>query len=76
MNIDSVMVDQSGAVWIGANLGNEPTLLRYDADFTKYLMWNQNSEIDAGLLGPIKHILQADDGLVWASYYGGGVQAT
>ena len=75
MNIDSVMVDQSGAVWIGANLGKEPSLLRYDSDFTKYLMWNQNSEIDAGLLGPIKHIHQAVDGLVWVSYYGGGVQA-
>lgn len=75
INIESVMVDQSGAVWIGANIANEPSLLRYDADFAKYVMWNQNSTVDAGLLGPIKHILQANDGLVWVSYYGGGVQA-
>jgi signal transduction histidine kinase/streptogramin lyase/ActR/RegA family two-component response regulator len=75
MGIDSVLADSSGAIWVGANLGNEPSLIRFDADSTKYLSWNQNSELDAGLLGPIKHIIQTDDGLVWVSYYGGGIQA-
>ncbi|HWS41384.1 MAG TPA: two-component regulator propeller domain-containing protein [Arenimonas sp.] len=75
VSIDSVMVDQSGAIWAGAKLGNEPSLVRFDADATKYVAWSRSSEKDAGLLGPVKHIVQTDDGVIWVSYYGGGIQA-
>ena len=38
-------------------------------------IWRQDSADNPLQIGPIKHILQTPDGLVWINAYGGGLQA-
>lgn len=74
-NISSVLVDQSGYIWIGADNGKEQSLIKFNADLSTSQVWHQNSALDAGLLGPIKQIIQTQQGMIWVVYYGGGIQA-
>lgn len=71
LRLGAVHRDRQGRIW----LGGRTELLRLDRPGTAPLRWTAASGKDATLLGPVRHILQAPDGLVWIAYYGGGLQA-
>lgn len=70
-SLNSVLQDGSGAIW----LGNHQGLLRMGAAGQPAQLWNMQSVEDPALLGPVMHLQQSPDGLVWAAFYGGGLQA-
>ncbi|HWR96153.1 MAG TPA: response regulator, partial [Arenimonas sp.] len=70
-SLNSVLQDSNGAIW----LGNHQGLLRIDPAADTPTVWNMQSSADPALLGPVTHLRQSPDGLIWAAFYGGGLQA-
>ena len=70
-SLNSVLQDSGGAIW----LGNHQGLLRLGAAGQSAQLWSMQSAEDPALLGPVMHLQQSPDGLVWAAFYGGGLQA-
>jgi signal transduction histidine kinase/ligand-binding sensor domain-containing protein/CheY-like chemotaxis protein len=70
-SLNSVLQDSGGAIW----LGNHQGLLRIGVTGQSAQLWNMQSAEDPALLGPVMHLLQSPDGLVWSAFYGGGLQA-
>jgi signal transduction histidine kinase len=70
-SLSSVLQDRNGVLWFGNHLG----LMRMATNDAIPQLWNKDSVHDAALLGPVKHLLQTPDGLIWAAFYGGGLQA-
>ena len=70
-SLNSVLQDSNGAIW----LGNHQGLLRIGSAGETPTVWNMQSSADPALLGPVTHLRQSPDGLIWAAFYGGGLQA-
>ena len=71
----SISQDSDGVIWAGAVRSGAPELLRFDPANRSMRIWRQDSTDNPLQIGPIKHILQTPDGLLWISAYGGGLQA-
>jgi signal transduction histidine kinase/ligand-binding sensor domain-containing protein len=69
--LSAVLQDTSGQLWIGSRL----ELMRLKQGAVLADVWNTQSNENPSLLGPAKHMLQTPDGLIWISFYGGGIQA-
>ena len=67
--------DAQGIIWAGAVRAGDAELLRFDPISGRLRIWRQDSPADPLLIGPIRHILQTSDGLLWINAYGGGLQA-
>ncbi|MEY2867464.1 MAG: hypothetical protein RIQ43_1490, partial [Pseudomonadota bacterium] len=73
--ITAIRQDSAGIIWAGAARAGDAELLRFDPVSGRFRIWRQDSPEDPLLIGPIKHILQTPDGLLWINAYGGGLQA-
>lgn len=73
--ITAISQDSAGIIWAGGMRSGAPELLRYDPANRGMRIWRQDSADNPLQIGPIKHILQTPDGLVWINAYGGGLQA-
>lgn len=73
--ITGIHQDAKGVVWAGAVRDGDAELLRFDPALGQLRIWRQDSAIDPLPIGPIKHIQQTPDGLIWINAYGGGLQA-
>jgi signal transduction histidine kinase/CheY-like chemotaxis protein/streptogramin lyase len=67
----SVLEDDTGVMWLGHSKG----LSRYDPRTRTWRHWHRGEAADPVLSGPVRHLTQTGDGLVWLASYGGGVQA-
>lgn len=73
--ITAISQDAAGIIWAGGVRAGDAELLRFDPVSRRLRIWRQDSTADPLLIGPIKHILQTPDGLLWINAYGGGLQA-
>ncbi len=73
--ITAISQDSAGIIWAGGSRSGAIELLRYDPASRGLRIWRQDSTDNPLQIGPIKHILQTPDGLLWINAYGGGLQA-
>ncbi len=70
-HIWSVLQTRDGAVWLGHDKG----LLRFDPPARQSKYFTIRSKMGGTLLGPVRLLIQTNDGLLWSASYGGGIQA-
>ncbi len=70
-DLRSVLQDSQGQLWLGGAL----ELMRVPKANALADVWTTESNTNPTLLGPVRHLLQTPDGMVWAGFYGGGLQA-
>lgn len=70
-SLNSVVQDRAGSLW----LGNHQGLIRFGPEGGPLRLWTMHSAEDPALLGPVMHLMQSTDSLIWAVFYGGGIQA-
>jgi len=68
--LSSVFEDHAGNVWIGYLHG----LARYEPKTRRLAHWRTGSGEHPTLMGPLKHIVESDDRVVWVASEGGGLQ--
>ncbi len=70
-SIISVVQRRDGSIWLGQPQG----LIRYDLRTGALRRWYDDEGEQRLLVGPVLRMLETDDGLLWVSCYGGGLQA-